>query len=529
VKAAIVTGAAAGIAATGHVETSRAAADILRAGGNAFDAAIGALCAACVAEPLLVSLGGGGFMLAHDAAGKATVYDFFCQTPSSKIPVAAMDFFPILAHFGTDTQEFHVGMAAIAVPGMVAGIVQSHRDLGRMPLAEVMQPAIRLARTGVRIDTLHHYIVRILEATLRADAALFGLFESPARAGELIGEGEFLRLPALADAFEALSHSGEDLFYRGEWAQQLAADCAARGGNLSLRDLDAYRVERREPLRFHYRGTECLINPPPSPGGCLIAFTLGLLEGWLLRTPAAAPASTLAWGEKRHVESLVRAFRASSLARVKDGEGQKALERLLEPEALARWRTEIQWHSLFSRGTTHISVADAAGNIVSLTASNGEGTTYVLPGTGIILNNMLGEEDLNPGGFHRWQEDSRLASMMSPLIARRGDGSLLALGTGGSNRIRSAMVQVLVNLLDFGLDLRGAVEAPRLHLEGEKLSIEAGYPTRTVRSLEAGVPHVHEWPASNLFFGGVHTVRLGPRGEFEGAGDPRRDGAVTIA
>lgn len=464
-------------------------------------------------------------MLAQEAAGKATVYDFFCQTPARKIPSDAMDFFPILAHFGTDTQEFHVGMGAIAVPGIVAGIAEAHRDLGRMPLAEVMQPAIGLARAGVRIDSLHHYIVRILEATLRADATLFGLFESPSRPGELIGEGEFLRMPALADAFEALAHSGEDLFYRGEWARQLAADSAARGGSLSLHDLDAYRVERREPLRFRYRDTECLINPPPSPGGCLIAFTLGLLEGWLARAPASAPA----WGDERHVESLVRAFRASSLARLRDGDGPAALEGLLQPESLERWRAAIQWHSLFSRGTTHISVADAAGNIVSLTASNGEGTTYVLPGTGIILNNMLGEEDLNPGGFHRWKENSRLASMMSPLIARKGDGSVLALGTGGSNRIRSAMVQVLVNLLDFGLDLRGAVEAPRLHLEGEKLSVEAGYPPGTLRFLEAGVPQVHEWPASNLFFGGVHAVRLGPEGEFEGAGDPRRDGAVAIA
>jgi gamma-glutamyltranspeptidase/glutathione hydrolase len=274
-----------GIAATGHVETSRVAAELLKAGGNAFDAAIGALCTACVAEPLLVSLGGGGFLLARDALGSASLYDFFCQTPVNKLDEDRMDFFPVLANFGTDTQEFHVGMGAMAVPGMVAGIFRVHRELGRMPLAEIMQPAIELARSGVRIDALHHYIVRILETTLRADTDLFGLFESPSRSGELVSEGEYLRNPDLAGAFERLAQSGEGLFYRGDWARQLAADSLARGGNLGLHDLEAYRVERRKPLRFSYRGAECLINPPPSPGGCLIAFALGLLQDWLpLRT-----------------------------------------------------------------------------------------------------------------------------------------------------------------------------------------------------------------------------------------------------
>jgi len=196
---------------------------------------------------------------------------------------------------------------------------------------------------------------------------------------------------------------------------------------------------------------------------------------------------------------------------------------------LAEWRSRIQWHSLFSRGTTHISIADSKGNVASLTASNGEGNTHILPGTGIMLNNMLGEEDLNPGGFHNWHENTRLASMMSPLIAEFADGSLLALGTGGSNRIRSAIVQVMVNILDLELPLAQAVSAPRMHLEGGKLSIEAGYSASAVQELEKIVPQVHTWPGANLFFGGVHSVKVSPAGVFEGAGDPRRDGAVAIA
>jgi len=508
-----------GIAATGHAETSRAAAEILKAGGNAFDAAIGALAAACVAEPLMVSLAGGGFLLARAADGKASVYDFFCQTPARKRPEAEVDFFPIIANFGEDTQEFHMGMGAMAVPGCVAGMFRVHRDLGRMPMADVLAPAISLARNGVCIDSLQHYIVRILEALLRADRALFDLFGSPSRPGELIGTGEIMRNPGLADAFEQLVHSGEELLYRGAWAEKLARDSAERGGQLTLADLAAYRVELRDPLRFSHGGAHCLINPPPSPGGCLIAFVLALLSESLPRDSD--------WGEPAHVRALVRAFRAASLARLDSGKG--ALECLLDGENLAHWRNEVQWDNLFSRGTTHISIADRAGNVASLTASNGEGNTYVLPGTGIILNNMLGEEDLNPGGFHRWRENSRLASMMSPMIAECADGSLLALGTGGSNRIRSAICQVVVNILDFGLSLSAAVEAPRLHLEQEQLSIEAGFGESALRELRGQLPALHEWPALNLFFGGVHSVRFSAQGRFEGAGDPRRGGTVAIA
>jgi gamma-glutamyltranspeptidase/glutathione hydrolase len=311
------------------------------------------------------------------------------------------------------------------------------------------------------------------------------------------------------------------LFYRGDWGQQLARDSLERGGHLTLNDLSGYRVERRNPLQFTYRGAKCLINPPPSPGGCLIAFTLGLMADLL-------PPATR-WGEPDHVRALLQALRATTLMRAETATEPGAMERLLDAESLARWRAEVQWHSLFSRGTTHISVADTEGNLASLSASNGEGNTYVLPGTGIILNNMLGEEDLNPAGFHQWREGSRLASMMAPLIAQAADGSLLALGSGGSNRIRSAIMQVLVNILDFGLPLAAAVKAPRLHLEGEKLSMEAGYGQDALHVLREKLANIHTWPSQNLFFGGVHTVRVTPSGEFEGAGDPRRDGAVAIA
>jgi gamma-glutamyltranspeptidase/glutathione hydrolase len=211
----------------------------------------------------------------------------------------------------------------------------------------------------------------------------------------------------------------------------------------------------------------------------------------------------------------------------------EAMAELLQPETLAKWRDGISRHSLFSRGTTHISVADSEGNLASLTVSNGEGSAYVLPGTGIMLNNMLGEEDLHTGGFYRWQPDSRLASMMSPLVAHSPDGFQLALGTGGSNRIRSAITQVMLNMLQFKMPLQDAVNAPRMHLEGTKLSLEPGFGVEITAGLEFLTSdselEILNWPERNLFFGGVHAVQIMSNGQFFGAGDSRRGGAVVMA
>jgi len=514
-----------GVAASGSAEVSQTAVDILKAGGNAFDAVLGALCTASIAEPLLVSLGGGGFMLGLPDGEKPRVYDFFCQTPGKRRPDNELDFYPIIADFGTAEQEFHIGMGSIAVPGVVAGICRAHGDLGRMPVSEIIAPAIDLARSGVRVDAFHHYIIRILRPIMEATPEAFSLYQSPASPGELIQQGELLRNPDAALSLEALVKEGPDLFYLGEWAQKLALDSKELGGHITPEDLAAYRVEPREPVVFRHRGARCAINPPPSPGGSLVAFALAVMEDW--------DSGKDAWGSSGHLMNLLRGMRAASVARheyaMEAGLEFRKMEQLLGPETIRRWQQGLELHSLFSRGTTHISVADAEGNIASLTASNGEGCSYVLPGSGIMLNNMLGEEDLNPGGFNRWKEGVRLASMMSPAIIETADGTRFALGSGGSNRIRSAITQVMVNLLDFGMAPEQAVAAPRIHLEGDMLSLEPGFSPSALEALEAAAPRTHHWPEKNLFFGGVHTVSVKPGGIFDGAGDPRRGGVVAFA
>lgn len=524
----------AGIVASGHEATSAAGRQVLEAGGNAFDAVLGALCASMVCEPLLTSLAGGGFLLARPAGRPPEVFDFFVQTPARKRPAAELDFHPVVADFGTAVQEFHVGLGAAAVPGTAAGLLEIHEALGGLPLAEVLAPAIALAREGVEVTPYQAYVSTVLQAIVALSPEAMALVapeplptdraaQRPAVAGETI------RNPDLANAFEALAREGRDWFYAGDPAQRLVADCRELGGQLTLDDLAGYEVLRRQPLHTRAFDAEFWFNPPPSPGGSLVAFALALLEPLPLRSAA--------WDAPESRVAVVRAMDAANRLRadtVMDRLDEALAADLLAEDAVAAWRDQALAKDVFSRGTTHLSVADEHGNLASLTSSNGEGCGYVIPGTGIMVNNMLGEEDLNPDGFHRWTPGTRLASMMCPTLARLADGGEVALGTGGSNRIRGAVLQVLLNLCAFGLPLQRAVESPRLHLEGTRLSIEAGLPPTAGAALAAhgqaeGWPELELWPEPSLFFGGVHAVERLGHGDFRGAGDPRRGGSVAVS
>jgi gamma-glutamyltranspeptidase/glutathione hydrolase len=222
--------------------------------------------------------------------------------------------------------------------------------------------------------------------------------------------------------------------------------------------------------------------------------------------------------------ALRRAMEATNEARATHGEG---LAERLAGGVLAKELREAQRHPAAYRGTTQVSVIDAEGNAASVSLSNGEGDGYIVGKFGFMLNNMLGEEDLAAGGLHAWREGTRLSSMMAPTIILQPDGTVTALGTGGSNRIRTAILQVAVNLLDRGMSLEDAVEAPRLHVEKcGTVSFEPGLPEEAQNEFRALGEKAHAWPARNLFFGGVHAARRNGKGGVEGAGDPRRQGVA---
>ncbi len=237
-------------------------------------------------------------------------------------------------------------------------------------------------------------------------------------------------------------------------------------------DLRDYKVERRRPLEIEMRSSRVHLNPPPSMGGILVAFGIALWQA-LGKLPGG-------FGGTPHLRRLVEVMRATARARIEIGLEPLRLpsQELLEPTLIQRYRDEIADRPPVARGTTQISVIDAEGGAASLSVSNGEGSGYVLPGTGMILNNMLGEADLNPEGSQGWPTDTRMSSMMTPAIVLDAKGALTALGSGGSNRIRTAMLQALLNLLVFGYATgRGDLSAPAARRRGQA-QFGAGVPAR---------------------------------------------------
>ena len=494
--------------ASGHPRVTEAASDILRAGGNAFDAVIAAGFAAAVAEPALTSLGGGGFLLARTAQGQAALFDFFVDTPGRGLRAGQLEphFLPVTVRFPASEQIFNVGLGSAAAPGALRGYLHVHRRLGRLPLREVLAPAIHLARAGVTINPKQAYFLDLLTPIMTLTAVGRALFEPE---GHYLGEGDVQRNPQLAAFLETLPADGEREFYDGELARRIAREMAEGGGLLTAADLAACRVIEREPLPVHYHGYRLLTNPPPSFGGSLLALALRLLE--------ARDAAALRFGSPAHLALLIAVMQEVDHRRA---EGYLSPTDL-DPSGLAESRERVR---VASGGTTHVSVCDAEGNAASMTTSNGEGSGYFAPGTGIMLNNMMGEDDLHPEGFHVSPPGLRVASMMAPSLLLAGDSVRLALGSGGSKRIRTALLQVISNTVDFGMNPRDAVEAPRLHWDGQCAQVEPGFAEAALAALAQRWP-VNRWPAPDLYFGGVHAAAS----DGEGAGDSRRGGcAATV-
>lgn len=500
--------------ASGHADTTRAARQALEAGGNAADAAVAAAAAASISEPLLCSLGGGALAIVHQDGKPSLALDAFTQTPRRR-RVDALDFYPIIGNFGTDVQEFHVGLASIATPGVVAGLTALHQRFGRLPLSEALLPAIDLAGRGTRLNAVQRYALCILEPIVRAtpqSARLFGLTNQDAPIPPV---GARIANHELGSFLDCLGREGPEAFYQGEPARRLAADSIAGGGHLSLADLAGYRARWRRPLRWRYRDALISSVPPPAFGGMMLSLALGHL-------------ATTRLADHEHLSPAY--CRAMIAALVHSDELRLQLEApdLLasEPALRGAFAGLGKSAAVSRRGTTHISIDDGQGLAVAMTLSNGEGSGYVLPGTGIVLNNMLGEEDINRAGFHRWPTNRRLASMMAPLTIRQKD-DLFLLGSGGSNRIRSALTQVIARLVDYGMPLNEAIMAPRLHVESSRLSVEIppdGWPADTIDWYLSHYPQARTWPERNLYFGGVHAV-----GPDMAAADSRRSGQAESA
>jgi gamma-glutamyltranspeptidase/glutathione hydrolase len=495
---------------------------VLEAGGNAVDACVAAGLASWVAESPLTGPGGGGFMLVYRAGDRtARVLDFYVAVPGLGLPASAVaEMVAVDVDFsGDSTQRFLIGPPSCAVPGAALGLEAAHRAYGTLPWRELFEPALALARGGFALSEEQAYLHLLLDVILRHAPEGRAIYGEEAR----LVAGDLLALPDLAGTLELLADRGAGELYRGELAHALVQHVREGGGAITERDLEEFRVIRRRAVRVVFRGHDFCSNPPPSHGGVLLVHALRLLERLELGAAGSAEASaTLAevMREVAHARAarwFERALRRGRLTERLEAEERAALARV-------HYRLRGPAEPSTARGTTHISVVDGAGDAAALTVSTGAGSGVVVPGTGIHLNNMLGEFDLPrppaPG--------ARLSSMMSPSVVERDGRVRLVVGSAGSLRLRNAVLQVVVNVVGHDLPVGEAVARARVHLEGPLLHCEGGHDPAELDRLEALGYGLVRWRRRNLYFGGVAAVEVAGDGTLAATGDPRRGGAGIV-
>jgi len=509
---------------------------VLRAGGNAVDAAVAVGFALAVTHPAAGNLGGGGFMLIRFADGRATFLDFRERAPAA----ASRDMY--LAPDGKPTRDSVEGWRAAAVPGTVRGLEYAARKYGTMPWADLLAPAVRLAREGFPVSWG-------LADSLRAGKLLARFAESRRifqRDGRYWEPGERLVQPELAATLERIARGGADEFYQGETARRLAAAMREHGGLITLDDLRTYRVVEREPLRGRYRNCEIITAPPPSSGGIGILQMLGMLEGSGFEKHGAGSAAAVHWmaeAMRRYFADRSRYLGDPDFVRI-------PVAGLLDPRYLAELRSSIDPERAtpsavlhpgnpgrYERAeTTHYSIVDAQGNAVAVTYTlNGSyGCGVTVPGLGFLLNNEMDDFAAKPGAPNFYglvqgeansiQPGKRPLSSMTPTIGLRDGKLYFVVGSPGGPRIITTVLQVLVNLLDFGMNIQEAVDWPRFHHQWlpDRLYMEPGFSPDTAALLRAR-GHTLEKIGS---MGEVAAI-LAQGGRLEGAADPRAEGKAA--
>jgi gamma-glutamyltranspeptidase/glutathione hydrolase len=526
-----------GSAATGHPETTIAAIEILEAGGNAMDAALAAALTSTVCEPLLMGFGGGGvFTVREGDTGRVQVLDCFSVFPGLEHGLEEREFRAISVDYGPTTQCFHAGAGAVAVPSIASGLAAFHERWCTLPRERLARYAIHRAREGW-VTTAATEIVSTMLAPILCLGTESASIYSPG--GSPLREGVLVRSEAVAAALEDFARDGAEPFLRGRHAQSLVKAFGPPYGSLGLDDLANYNVRFVDPLVVNYQGATLYLPPPPCAGGALLAFGLLLLER-LGKNPTDP-----------HWMSRCLASVMSATERVRKGGFDQDLfkvgviEALLDPRTLDRYTEEVRNDLRRDLGalppagpaqgsvpgnTTHISTIDRHGNAVSFTSSNGETCGQLWPSTGFTVNNFLGEDDIHPLGFHQGPPGSPLRTMMTPSLMVGKSGGVVALGTGGSNRIRTAMLQVLAYLIDGDMNLEQAILQPRIHVEGETVQAEdTGQGDEYLRAVCGSNRKLARFTGRHLYFGGVHSVGLRPDGSIEAVGDPRRVGVGQVA
>ncbi len=518
---------------------SRTGAAILRRGGNAVDAAVATAFALAVTLPRAGNIGGDGFMTIYVAkTARVHVIDFRSIAPQSATLAQFVD------AKGKELDEASQGYLAPAVPGTVAGLYLAHYRYGRLPWAEVVRPAIALARNGVVLSADEAFVFSWGKERLSTSQAARRTFYKPG--GALYSAGEILKQPELAWTLEQIAAGGSHAFYRGSIARRIASDMRAHGGLVTLADLAAYRPVEREPLMGSYRGYRIATTPPASSGGATLLNMLNILEHFELKPLGAGSAASLhlmaetmklgyadryqVLGDPAFVKMPLSGFISKAYA------AERAT--LISPDRARTakvlgpgdpWRFE-------SPQTTHFSVADTAGNAVSTTYTLGAdfGSGVMIEGTGILLNNQMN----NFSHEQAWQAErkgeepplnalepgKRMLSTMMPTIVFKDDKPWLITGTPGGSTIIDTVLQLIVNTVDFGLNVEEATHQPRIYQgTGPSLRVEPNFNPDTVAALKARGHRI----TSDETMGSAQSIMI-EKGLRLGGADPRRPGARAV-
>lgn len=474
---------------------NEAAADageqVVRAGGNAVDAAIAATLVTMVNEVGIVSLSSGGFITVQSADDPVPyTVDGWMDMPGRAGGALGHGVWDVHTDYGGGV-DVTIGPGSVAVHGSVAAFEETHRRWGRLPWRELFVPAIDVATRGFRLGTASRYYLD------HVHELIFG-WDDASRAAVHDADGgvttDRIVVDHLADSLALIAAEGAAALHTGDLARRISDDVIGRGGVLGPADLAAYRPIVRPSLITRTGGWTIGTNPPPSVGGVCVAAMLRLLEG------------------RPHddTDHLVRVMRAVLRRRLEVLDHTDDLQR--DAEALLADIDREHLAVLESGSTAQVSATDADGNACSITVSSGYSSGMIADGTGIWLNNCLGEQELNPRGLHGLPPGTRLLSNMAPCVARHDDGSVLAIGSPGADRITTAITQALAGFVHGGLPLQEAINHPRLHLHragqaDEELKVESEL---------------------SMYFGGVGASLLRADGRLVAAADPRRDGAVRL-
>lgn len=516
-----------GMVVTNHPLASAAGSQMLLAGGNAVDAAVAALFALTVVEPMMVGILGGGLAHIRMANGRHVVLDGLSTAPQR----AAPDMYDCLSdEIGRQRdvrdRENVVGPKAVAVPGALAGWCEALARFGTLPLAEVLQPAIALAERGFTVTPYLSNCIADNIADLARDPGLAALF---LRDGQALPAGTRLVQSDYAKSLSLIAETGPAALYGGPLGQALTDFMAAKGGLIGPDDLTAYRVETREPIRGSYRGHEIMGPPPPASSGVHIAQMLNILEGYDIGalgfgSPDAvhllAEALKIAFAD-RAVATADPAFVKVPVARLIDKAYADERRALIAMDEAKAWAAGLAPGE--SNDTTHVTVADADGNVVTATQTiNGLfGACTQIPGTGMLTNNYMFNFDPHPGRALSIAPGKRVFTSMAPMIVLKDGKLAFALGLPGALRIFPSALQAIVNLIDHGMSLQEAVEAPRIWTEGGVLELEEAFPETVAEALRARGHRIVRMPR---IAGGMNAISFGTDGTLTGAACWRADG-----